>query len=53
MEWMQAFYQRIEPDATEPMLEHRLALISGCEDRAFRGIINPQKPYTDGSFFLP
>ncbi|MFO7970754.1 MAG: DUF4258 domain-containing protein [Desulfobacterales bacterium] len=36
-----AFPQRIEPDATDPMLEHRLAEISECENRVLRVIINP------------
>ena len=43
-EWLErvlAFPQRIEPDATDPMLEHRLAVISECENRVLRVIINP------------
>ncbi|MBL7180379.1 MAG: DUF4258 domain-containing protein [Desulfobacterales bacterium] len=36
-----AFPQRIEPDATDPILEHRLAEISECENRVLRVIINP------------
>ena len=44
MEWLDrvlASPQRIEPDATDPMLEHRLAVISECENRVLRVIINP------------
>ncbi len=43
-EWLErvlVFPQRIEPDATDPMLEHRLAVISECENRVLRVIINP------------
>ena len=42
-EWLErvlAFPQRIEPDATDPMLEHRLAVISECDNRVLRVIIN-------------
>ena len=35
------FPQQIEPDATDPELEHRLAAISECENRVLRVIINP------------
>ena len=41
LERVQAFPQRIEPDATDPMLEHRLAVISECDNRVLRVIINP------------
>ena len=44
LEWLErvlAFPQRIEPDATDPMLEHRLAVISECENWVLRVIINP------------
>ena len=38
--------QRIEPDSTDPMLEHRLGMISECENRVLRVIINPHmKPF--------
>ena len=43
-EWLErvlASPQRIEPDATDLMLEHRLAEISECENRVLRVIINP------------
>jgi hypothetical protein len=43
-EWLEqvlAFPQRIEPDATDSILEHRLAVISECENRVLRVIINP------------
>jgi hypothetical protein len=36
-----AFPLRIEPGAIDPMLKHPLALISECEDRVLRVIINP------------
>jgi hypothetical protein len=43
-EWLErvlAFPQRIEAGATDPMLEHRLAVISECDNRVLRVIINP------------
>lgn len=43
-EWLERVLsspQRIEPDATDQMLEHRLAVISECENRALLVIINP------------
>jgi len=43
-EWLErvlAFPQRVEADATDPMLEHRLAAISQCDNRVLRVIINP------------
>jgi hypothetical protein len=33
--------QRIEPDATDTILEHRLGVISECENGVLRVIINP------------
>jgi len=43
-EWLEhvlASPQRVEPDATNPILEHRLAVISEFENRVLRVIINP------------
>ena len=43
-EWLErvlASPQQIEPDATDLMLEHRMAEISECENRVLRVIINP------------
>lgn len=52
-EWLEralASPQRIEPDATDSMLEHMLAVIFECENRVLRVIIN--KPYMrDHTFF--
>lgn len=48
MTWLErvlAFPQRIEPDATDPMIEHRLAEISEYENRVLRVIINTQILY--------
>ena len=44
MEWLERVLtspQRIEPDAAEPDLEHRLAEIFEHENRVLRVIINP------------
>lgn len=44
MEWLErvlSFPERTEPDATDPVLEHRLAVISENGDRVLRVIINP------------
>lgn len=43
-EWLERVLtspQRIEKDAIDPMLEHRLAVISECDNRVLRVIINP------------
>lgn len=44
MEWLErvlSFPERTEPDATDAMLEHRLAVIPEHGDRVLRVIINP------------
>jgi hypothetical protein len=44
MEWLErvlTFPDRIEPDATDAMLEHRLGVIPEQGDRVPRVIINP------------
>jgi len=52
LEQVLAFPQRIEPDATDPMLEHRLAVISECENRVLRVIINPHTNPIRVRYFL-
>jgi hypothetical protein len=45
MEWLERtlkFPERTEPDGTDAMLEHRLAVIPEYGDRVLRVIINPQ-----------
>jgi len=44
MEWLERtvkFPDRTEPDATDAMLEHRLAVIAEHGDRVLRVMINP------------
>jgi len=40
LEQVLTFPQRVETDATDPMLEHRMAEISEYENRVLRVIIN-------------